>query len=476
MSAQACGSSISPLDGRYSSQLGDLAALTSESALNLYRVRVEAHWLLFLADHQLLPSPVQALTPDVRAVLKALTHADDARITARIKEFERQTNHDVKAVEYFIREELERTGAPKALLAAVHFALTSEDVNNAAYALMLKDLRLKLLIPVMDQLLKQQAEMALRFADCAMLSRTHGQSASPTSLGKELAVFGHRLQRQREQLAGVTLEAKFSGAVGNYNAHKIAFPHVNWPEMTKRFLEERLQLQQNPWTTQIENHDSMVEYFDAMRRFATISIGYCRDVWSYISLGYLRLRTVANEVGSSTMPHKVNPIDFENAEGNFGIAVALLQHFSEKLPISRLQRDLSDSTVLRNIGVATGHLLLGIKACIKGGAKVDADSERMRHDLNHSAEVLTEAVQTVLRTRGVHDAYERLKTFSRGQPISREDIAEFVTGISELDAADRSRLIALEPADYIGEAPLLARQFASQWGVSLPHHSPGAKS
>jgi len=324
---------------------------------------------------------------------------------------------------------------------------------------MLNDVREKTLLPQMDEILESLAALVKISAAIPMMSRTHGQPASPTTLGKELAVFGHRLLRQRLQLAEIRMEGKFNGAVGNYNAHKVALPQVNWRELTAKFLQDHLRLKQNPLTTQIENHDSLVEYLDVLRRFCVVSIGLCRDVWTYIGYGYFRLKKVDGEVGSSTMPHKVNPIDFENAEGNLGIAISLLQHLAEKLPISRMQRDLSDSTVLRSLGTAIGHAELAMQSLLRGMSKLQCDEEALKRDLSSCYELLTEAVQSVMRRHGIMDAYEQLKNVSRGNNISQDDLHKFIKGLKNVPEEDRKRLLALTPATYLGDAEILAHEF-----------------
>ncbi|MEO7200590.1 MAG: adenylosuccinate lyase, partial [Dokdonella sp.] len=373
----------------------------------------------------------------------------------RIKAIERQTNHDVKAVEYFIKEQIGNDAELAAAKEFVHFACTSEDINNLAYSLMLSDARREVLLPQLDQLIDTLRHMAHQFAAQPMLSRTHGQTASPTTLGKELANVVARLQRQRAQLATIALSGKINGAVGNYNAHLVSYPQVDWPAFAERFVSD-LGLEFNAYTTQIEPHDCIAEVADVSRRINTILIDFARDVWGYISLGYFRQSLKAGEVGSSTMPHKVNPIDFENAEGNLGIANALLGHFSEKLPISRWQRDLTDSTVLRALGTAFGHGVIAVDALQRGLAKLKADPQRLDADLDAAWEVLAEAVQTVMRRHGLPEPYEQLKALTRGHGITREAIREFVAGLA-LPEADKQRLLDLTPASYTGLAESLAR-------------------
>jgi adenylosuccinate lyase len=378
----------------------------------------------------------------------------------RVKEIERTTNHDVKAVEYFLRERIASTPELARAAEFVHFACTSEDINNLAYALMLRDLRAEVLLPEVDGVSQGIRTLAERFAEQPMLARTHGQPASPTTLGKELAVFVGRLMRQRRLIASVEILGKFNGAVGNYNAHFAAWPAVDWEGLCRGFVES-LGLAWNPCTTQIEPHDWIAELCDALARTNRVLVDFSRDVWGYISLGYFRQRAVEGEVGSSTMPHKVNPIDFENAEGNLGVANALLQHLSEKLPISRWQRDLTDSTVLRNVGAAAGHCLLGYQSLRRGLGKLELDRARLEADLDASWEVLAEAIQTVLRRHGVADAYERLKALTRGRAIDRDALLRFVDGLP-LPEDEKKRLRALTPATYVGNAASQARRSPSR--------------
>jgi adenylosuccinate lyase len=382
-----------------------------------------------------------------------LTEADGESVKA----IEARINHDVKAVEYFLREKLAGNREVMKVAEFFHFASTSEDINNLAHALMLKRARDQVLLPALDKLIEKLAALAATLADCAMLARTHGQPASPTTLGKELVNVAHRLLRARERIAAIPLTGKFNGAVGNYNAHVAAYPGVDW-EKIARAMVERLGLEFNPYTTQIEPHDSMSELFDAFARANTILIDLDRDVWGYVALGYFRQKAKPDEVGSSTMPHKVNPIDFENSEGNLGLANALLRHLAEKLPISRWQRDLTDSTVLRNMGVALGHTLLGYDSCLRGIDKLDADRGRIAADLDASWEVLAEPIQTVMRRHGVADAYEKLKALTRGKEgITRETLHAFIRGLAIPDA-DKQRLLQLTPATYIGKAAELAKR------------------
>jgi len=446
---------LSPLDGRYAGKVESLRPIFSELGLMQRRVFVEVHWLLALADEGAI-AEVGRLSGESRRFLMTLADGFSLQDGERIKVIERTTNHDVKAIEYFLKE---RIGSHSDLANAkefVHFACTSEDINNLAYALMLRDARDGVLLPALDKLIATLRQMAHAFAAQPMLSRTHGQTASPTTLGKEIANVVARLERQRAQIAAVSISAKMNGAVGNYNAHVVAYPQVDWPALSRRFVES-LGLQWNAYTTQIEPHDSIAELGDAIRRTNTILIDFCRDVWGYVSLGYFRQELKAGEVGSSTMPHKVNPIDFENAEGNFGIANALFGHFSEKLPISRWQRDLTDSTVLRALGTAFGHTQVAYDALARGLAKLNADPQRLGADLEASWEVLAEAVQTVMRRYALPEPYEQLKALTRGQGITRESMRAFIESLA-LPIDEKQRLLALTPATYVGLARKLAEK------------------
>ncbi|HEY2396716.1 MAG TPA: adenylosuccinate lyase [Rudaea sp.] len=444
---------LSPLDGRYAGKVEPLRPIFSEFGLMHRRVLVEVRWLLALADENAI-SEVGVLDAQSRSFLKTLVDAFSLQDAERIKALERTTNHDVKAVEYFLKE---RIGDHADLAMAkefVHFACTSEDINNLAYALMLRDARDGVLLPALDKLLATLKQMAHALAAQPMLARTHGQTASPTTLGKEIANVVARLRRQRAQIAAVALSGKINGAVGNYNAHVVAYPQLDWLALSSRFVES-LGLDFNAYTTQIEPHDGIAELGDAIRRANTILIDFCRDVWGYISLGYFRQELKPGEVGSSTMPHKVNPIDFENAEGNFGIANALFAHFSEKLPISRWQRDLTDSTVLRALGTAFGHTQIAIDALSRGLAKLNAAPDRLAADLDASWEVLAEAVQTMMRRYGLPEPYEQLKALTRGQDITRESMRTFIESLA-LPADAKRRLLELTPATYTGLAKTLA--------------------
>ncbi len=446
---------LSPLDGRYAAKVGALRPIFSEFGLIHARVRVEIEWLIALAAEPGI-AELAAFDRDQEASLRALWQDFSPADAARVKEIERTTNHDVKAVEYFIKERLQEQSTLAQSLEFVHFACTSEDINNLSYALMLEQARREVLLPRLDEVIGRLRELAHAHAALPMLSRTHGQSASPTTVGKEIANVVARLQRQREQLAAVSICGKINGAVGNYNAHLASYPDVDWPGFAQRFVES-LGLEFNAYTTQIEPHDYIAELCDAHKRVGTIAIDLCRDIWGYISLGYFRQAVVAGEVGSSTMPHKVNPIDFENAEGNFGIANALLEHFAAKLPVSRWQRDLTDSTVLRALGTAFGHALIGFDALLRGLGKLGANPERLGADLDASWEVLAEAVQTVMRRHGLPNPYEQLKALTRGQGITATSMRDFVQSL-DLPEAERQRLLAMTPGDYTGLAADLARR------------------
>jgi len=447
---------LSPLDGRYHNRVAALRGTFSELGLIRLRVRIEIEWLKTLAAEPSIPE-VPPFSPPTIVQLDDVSAKFSEADGESIKATEARINHDVKAVEYFLREKLVGNREVMKVAEFFHFACTSEDINNLAHALMLKRARDEIMLPALDKVIEKLAKLTAELADCAMLARTHGQPASPTTMGKELANVAHRLLRARERIADVKITGKFNGAVGNYNAHVAAYPGVNW-ERIARGLVERLGLEFNAYTTQIEPHDSLAELFDAFARANTILIDLDRDLWGYISLGYFRQKAKPDEVGSSTMPHKVNPIDFENSEGNLGIANALLRHLAEKLPVSRWQRDLTDSTVLRNMGVALGHALLGYDSCLKGLDKLDADRGRIAADLNANWEVLAEPIQTVMRRHGIADAYEKLKTLTRGKEgITREALHAFINGLA-LPDAEKQRLLALTPATYIGKATELAKR------------------
>jgi adenylosuccinate lyase len=445
---------LSPLDGRYAGKCPDLAALFSEAALIAHRLRVEAAWFAQLARSGRFPV-LARLPAAVVQRLEAISRGPDEAGLERVKCFERETNHDVKAVEYYLRGELAAAGATPAQLEFVHFACTSEDVNNLSYALMLSEARERVLLPAINAVAGELAALAGRHAALAMLSRTHGQPASPTTLGKEAANFAVRLRRAGACLRRVEILGKFNGAVGNFNAHLAGFPAVDW-RAESRALIQGLGLVPNEHTTQIEPHDWIAEYCDALARANTILVDLCRDAWGYVSLGYFSQKAIAGEVGSSTMPHKVNPIAFENAEGNAGLANAMLRHFSDKLPLSRWQRDLTDSTVMRNLGVAFGHSLLAWRSALAGLGRIEPDAARIGADLDAHWEVLAEAIQTALRAHGVAGAYEKLKDFTRGRDIGAPELRSFLATLGLPEDA-RLRLERLNPASYTGLAEALAR-------------------
>ncbi|MCS3746285.1 MULTISPECIES: adenylosuccinate lyase [unclassified Xanthomonas] len=445
---------LSPLDGRYASKVDALRPIFSEYGLIKARVKVEIEWLLALAAEPGI-AELAPFSPAASQRLRAL--ADDFSVThaARVKQIERTTNHDVKAVEYFIKEQLKDDAELGPALEFVHFACTSEDINNLSYGLMLEQARREVLLPTLDGITATLRTLAHTQAGQPMLSRTHGQTASPTTLGKEIANVVARLERQRKQIAAVELTGKINGAVGNYNAHLVSYPQLDWAAFAQRFVES-LGLVFNPYTTQIEPHDNVAEIGDASRRANTILIDLSRDIWGYISLGYFKQKLKEGEVGSSTMPHKVNPIDFENAEGNFGIANALFEHFSAKLPISRWQRDLTDSTVLRALGTAFGHTQVALDSLAKGLGKLTVNPQRLDADLDAAWEVLAEAVQTVMRRHGLPNPYEQLKALTRGHGITAASMQAFVESL-QLPEEDKQRLRTLTPGGYTGLAEQLAR-------------------
>jgi adenylosuccinate lyase len=446
---------LSPLDGRYAGKLAGVRYLFSEAGLMRERVRVECAWFLALAAGP-AATALAKLPREARDFLTALSKDPAGTDVAAIKQIEARTNHDVKAVEIWLRTELETRGAAAAELEWLHFACTSEDINNLAYALMLKSARATLLLPMIDTIGGLLDSLAHRHAAAPMLARTHGQTATPTTVGKELANVAARLQSQRAGIERVGILGKMNGAVGNFNAHVAALPLVDWLGFSRTFIES-LGVASNAYTTQIEPHDWIAEYCHALMRANTVLLDLARDMWSYISLGYFKQRLVAGEVGSSTMPHKVNPIDFENAEGNLGLANALLGHFADKLPVSRLQRDLTDSTVLRNMGVAIGHSVLSYGSLELGLEKIELDQARVAEDLDRAWEVLGEAVQTVMRAHGIPEAYDRLKSFTRGRPIDKGAMREFIASL-DLPPAEKERLLCLEPGTYVGLAPMLAKR------------------
>ncbi|MCC6472313.1 MAG: adenylosuccinate lyase [Burkholderiales bacterium] len=446
---------ISPLDGRYASQADALRPYFSEAALIGYRVRVEIEWLIALAAEPGLAG-IGPFSGAGTRFLRELAAGFSAADAQRVKAIEAQTNHDVKAIEYWLKDRARDQAEVAAASEFIHFACTSEDINNLSYALAVCECRSAVLLPRLEEIVARLRELAHRHADLAMLARTHGQAATPTTLGKEMANFVERLSRAREGIAGVMLTGKANGAVGNYNAHLVAYPDFDWEGFGRRFVES-LGLAFNAYTTQIEPHDTLVQLLDALARANGVLLDLDRDLWGYVSLGYLRQKAKEGEVGSSTMPHKVNPIDFENSEGNLGVANALLRHLAEKLPVSRWQRDLSDSTVLRNLGAALGHSYVAWGATLKGLAKVDADPVRIAADLDANWEVLAEAVQTVMRRHGLPDPYEQLKALTRGRRIDAQAMRAFIAGLA-LPEAEKRRLIELTPAAYIGMAALLARR------------------
>ena len=448
---------LSPLDGRYASKCDALRPFLSEFGLIHARVTVEVRWLQALANRAEIIE-VPAFSAETNAALDAIVADFSEEDANRIKEIERTTNHDVKAVEYFLKEKIANIDELKNAGEFIHFACTSEDINNLSHALMLKNGR-EVLVSSMKQILNAISALATTHAEQPMLSRTHGQTASPTTLGKEMANVAYRLARQIKQFENVELLGKINGAVGNYNAHLSAYPEIDWAAHAQAFVES-LGLSFNPYTTQIEPHDYMAELFDALRRYNTILIDFNRDVWGYISLGYFKQKLKDGEVGSSTMPHKVNPIDFENSEGNLGIANAVLSHLGEKLPVSRWQRDLTDSTVLRNMGVGFAQSLIAFDACLKGIGKLELNANRLNEDLDQAQEVLAEPIQTVMRRYNVEKPYEKLKALTRGQAMTREMMVNFVNGdeLLQVPADERARLAELTPATYTGNAAEQAKQ------------------
>jgi len=447
---------LSPLDGRYHGKVDALRNYFSEFGLIRFRVLIEIEWFKALSTEPGIPEiePFSAATIAQLDAINATFCEDDA---AAIKAIEKTTNHDVKAVEYWLRDKLSGNPETANKLEFIHFACTSEDINNLSHALMLKNARVTVLLPALHALMERLRNLAHQLADLPMLCRTHGQTATPSTLGKEMANVVYRLQRAEQRLAGTEILGKINGAVGNYNAHLAAYPDVDWEGFAQRFVTG-LGITFNPYTIQIEPHDYMAELFDAQARINTVLIDLNRDIWGYISLGYFKQKVVAGEVGSSTMPHKVNPIDFENSEGNLGLANALLRHFSEKLPISRWQRDLTDSTVLRNMGVALGYTLLGYESCLKGLNKLEANPKLVADDLNASWEVMAEPIQTVMRRYGIANAYDKLKELTRGQQgINRASLQAFIATLA-IPEAEKQRLLQLAPDTYTGKAAELAKR------------------
>ena len=457
---------LSPIDGRYASKADSLRPYLSEFGLIKARVTVEIRWLQSLADNSAI-GELAAFDADTNAFLNAIVDDFSEADAQAIKDIEATTNHDVKAVEYFIKDKFRGNEQLEASLEFIHFACTSEDINNLSYALMLKDSR-ELVVAKMQQVTDSIVDLAITHADQPMLSRTHGQTASPTTLGKEMANVAYRLARQIKQIGDVELLGKINGAVGNYNAHFSAYPDVDWQTHAEQFITESLELTFNPYTTQIEPHDYIAELFDVVKRFNTVLIDFNRDIWQYISLGYFKQRLKDGEVGSSTMPHKVNPIDFENSEGNLGVANAMLAHLGEKLPISRMQRDLSDSTVLRNIGVGLAQSMIAYDACLKGVSKLEVNPERLNDDLHQAQEVLAEPIQTVMRRYRVENPYEKLKALTRGNAMTREAMLTFVESdeLSAVSDSDKARLRELTPATYIGNAAEQAKTI-KEWIAKL---------
>ncbi|MCH8177647.1 MAG: adenylosuccinate lyase [Proteobacteria bacterium] len=446
---------ISPIDGRYSSKTASLRPLLSEYGLIYHRVLVEIRWFQALANHPQIDE-IKPLSKTANKLLESIIENFDEEQAARVKEIEKTTNHDVKAVEYFLKEQVASSDELSELAEFIHFACTSEDINNLSHALMLKASRDQVIVPGVNRIIELLKNLAHQHADVAMMSRTHGQPASPTTMGKEIANVVYRLQRQVTQINKLGMLGKLNGAVGNYNAHLSAYPELDWSEMARQFVES-LGIRFNPYTTQIEPHDYIAELFDAYCRCNTVLIDFSRDVWGYISIGYFKLKTVSGEVGSSTMPHKVNPIDFENAEGNLGIANAILGHLSQKLPISRWQRDLSDSTVLRNLGSGLGHILIALDSIERGIGKLEVNHDTINADLNQNWEVLAEPIQTVMRRYGIEQPYEKLKALTRDQPVDAKIMHDFVQKLDIPDQAKR-QLIDLTPATYIGNAAIQAKK------------------
>ncbi|RTZ72699.1 MAG: adenylosuccinate lyase [Gammaproteobacteria bacterium] len=445
---------VSPVDGRYGSKTEPLRPIFSEYGLIYHRVLVEVRWLQSLADHPQVEE-VPPLSEHARNLLNGIVEKFTLVDAQRVKNIERTTNHDVKAVEYFLKEKITGNAELEAISEFIHFACTSEDINNLSHALMLREGRDNILVPEMNQVINRLRDLAHELAGVPMLSRTHGQPASPTTMGKEIANVVHRLRGQREHVVETAILGKINGAVGNYNAHLSAYPEIDWARHAEKFVES-LGLVWNPYTIQIEPHDYMAELFDAIARFNNVLIDFCRDVWGYISLGYFRQKTVAGEVGSSTMPHKVNPIDFENAEGNLGLANAIFAHLAQKLPVSRWQRDLTDSTVLRNMGVGFAYTLIALNSLQRGIGKLEANPERMLEDLDANWEVLAEPIQTVMRRYGIEEPYEKLKALTHGQRIDQAGMQAFIDTL-ELPEAVKEELKALTPATYIGNAEAQAK-------------------
>ena len=445
---------ISPVDGRYGSKTAELRPIFSEYGLIHYRVTVEIRWLQALANESGI-AEVPTLSESSNALLEDVLNNFGEADALRVKEIERTTNHDVKAVEYYLKEKIAGNAELEAVSEFIHFACTSEDINNLSHALMLKNGREKSVLPMMDEIITAITALAHEYAGQPILSRTHGQPASPSTMGKEMANVVYRLRRQRDQVANVELLGKINGAVGNYNAHLSAYPDLDWAKFAQNFVES-LGLAWNPYTIQIEPHDYIAELFDAVARFNTILIDYSRDIWGYISLGYFKQKLKEGEVGSSTMPHKVNPIDFENAEGNLGIANAVMAHLATKLPVSRWQRDLTDSTVLRNMGVGIAYSAIAYQSCLRGIGKLEINTQALDADLDATWEVLAEPIQTVMRRYGIEKPYEKLKELTRGKGIDRESLQAFIQNL-DIPEAEKARLMELNPAGYTGNAEDQAR-------------------
>jgi len=454
---------LSPIDGRYKNTTSALENFLSEAALVHYRLKVELLWLEHLLEAMIEKNiePILENLKNSLVQISRLSQEDYRHVAKDVKEIEKKTNHDVKACEYFLQEVFDKKNLDPKLKSLLHFACTSEDINNLAYGLMLKDVRQEILLDLEKEIETTLAHICEDTKKTPLLSRTHGQAASPTTLGKEIAIFLYRLKKQRQELESLPIYGKINGAVGNYNAHEFTFPKTNWPLLCKNFVEKKLQLDWNPYTTQIESHDGLAKICQNISLTSTISIGLCQDLWSYISVNIFGQKTVAQEIGSSTMPHKVNPIDFENAEGNFGLARSLANHMADKLPISRKQRDLSDSTVQRSLGTLFGHYYLGKKSLLKGLKKIKPQEDIMKEELENHWEVLAEPIQMILRRYGVDNAYEKLKEYSRGKALSKEEIKNFVKNLNELPEFEKKRLLELTPATYIGLAEKLTNEIIS---------------
>ena len=445
---------ISPIDGRYADKVEPLRLLFSEYGLIRYRVEIEIRWLMHLADADDI-NELPAFSDGVRQSLHKMIEQFSIAQAQQVKQIEQTTKHDVKAVEYYLQEQLSQYAELESAIPFLHFACTSEDINNLSYASALRDARLTILTPLLNDVIQALSALAAELAGDAMLSRTHGQPASPTTMGKELANWVHRLQRQAAQFDAIPILGKINGAVGNFNAHTAAYPEVDWIQLADSFVSS-LGLECNRYTAQIEPHDFIAEFCDVLTRINTILVDLSRDIWGYVSLGYFQQEPVAGEIGSSTMPHKINPIDFENAEGNLGVANAILQHLSRKLPISRWQRDLTDSTVLRNLGVAMAHTMIAWQSCLQGLAKLELDRATLAANLEQSWEILGEAIQTVMRKNGIADSYEQLKQLTRGKNIDATSIRTFINAL-EIQVGDKERLLALTPESYTGNAETLAK-------------------